>query len=365
MAKKDTGNFVAEWFGHRVYPAVRSDAVALADQSAGRCPFLSAAEGVSKLCTKAAASKGVCTISSASNVLRQDWLVCPNRVVESALLDDVIRTLFSTGAKKTPFHAAAPRLVDKRTRARISRELELGERPIVYLRDKLGGEISLSRTASSPEMSFDITLAELGLVSGHPDVLRYGVLEIQTMDFHGSYRQAVKDLEDALRLHGAKFPEELTKHPEWCSKGVEGPNISNVFKRTFYQLMLKFRLARANRSAGTVVAVPEAVWDSWQRHLASPTLRPVGTRTHEMFAPGIDPDKEGRALIYVFSIDVGSSGTPQPIRIQKRIVTTADSLAHFALHAAPDEALRVGGPAEQIPVAIRSRLRKFWPEFGG
>ena len=34
-------------------------------------------------------------------------------------------------------------------------------RVFVYFQDKLGGEISLSRTGASPELSFDITVVEL------------------------------------------------------------------------------------------------------------------------------------------------------------------------------------------------------------
>ena len=36
-----------------------------------------------------------------------------------------------------------------------------GGRVFVYFQDKLGGEISLSRTGASPELSFDITVVEL------------------------------------------------------------------------------------------------------------------------------------------------------------------------------------------------------------
>jgi hypothetical protein len=57
------------------------------------------------------------------------------------------------------------------------------------------------------------------------------------MDFHGSYRAAVTNLRDAHRLHGRKFPKELAQNQGWASEDVEGPNIANVFKRTFYQTL--------------------------------------------------------------------------------------------------------------------------------
>ena len=53
----------------------------------------------------------------------------------------------------------------------------------------------------------------------------------------------------------------------WLSEKIEGPNIANVFKRTFYQMVLKFKLAGHETCAGTTLALPRAVWDSWQRHL--------------------------------------------------------------------------------------------------
>jgi hypothetical protein len=86
-------------------------------------------------------------------------------------------------------------------RAEIRRAFSDGERVFVYFQDKLGGEIGLSRTAASPELSFDITIVEL--IANHvrpplPDVddqdfriAKYGVIELQTTDAHGSYRHAV------------------------------------------------------------------------------------------------------------------------------------------------------------------------------
>ena len=61
------GNFVSEWFGHRVHPSVLSTAESVADQQAERCPFLSSATNENRPCIKTAAARGVCTISSVSN----------------------------------------------------------------------------------------------------------------------------------------------------------------------------------------------------------------------------------------------------------------------------------------------------------
>lgn len=53
-----------------------------------------------------------------------------------------------------------------------------------YLQNKLGGEISVGATTHSPELSFDMTLVELVPTNGRSaGIGRFGVLEIQTMDF--------------------------------------------------------------------------------------------------------------------------------------------------------------------------------------
>src|SRR3990170_8682943 len=91
----ERGNYVSEWLGHRVYPVVAEIPLALADQQNKRCPFLTEATGENKTCIKPPASLGICTISSASNGPRQDWLVCPYRALDRALLDDVVRRLFA------------------------------------------------------------------------------------------------------------------------------------------------------------------------------------------------------------------------------------------------------------------------------
>jgi hypothetical protein len=42
----------------------------------------------------------------------------------------------------------------------------------------------------------------------------------------------------------------LPDNQRWLSEGVEGPNIANVFKRTFYQMMFTFQLGHHERCAG-------------------------------------------------------------------------------------------------------------------
>jgi len=356
------GNFVSEWFGHRVYPSVKCGPSTLGDQKTQRCPFLTAALHENVECVKSETSKGVCTISSTSNGPRQDWLVCPHRALVPAVVDDAARRLFCPKGG-TPFVVPAPTLRLPKVQSMVAKALKEGVTVVTYLRSQLGGEVSISKTERSPEMSFDMTMVQLLDAKDGCAVGRYGIIETQTMDFHGSYRHAVKNVTDALRLHGKSFHKVLGENVGWLCEGVEGPNIANVFKRTFYQMIFKFRLAELEACAGCVLAIPTAVWDSWQRHLGKPELVPCGGSVFEMRAgEGTKRSKaQGPAWIYVFEPRAASDATPNPIRLERVVATDADSVAHFALRVAPEAAVGAGGSADSLPARILSRLTEWWP----
>ncbi len=239
-----------------------------------------------------------------------------------------------------------------------------GGAAITYFQDKLGGEISLSATPRSPELSFDSTLVEIVDRAGKLEVGRYGILEVQTMDFHGSYRHVVKNLQDALRLHRERFATVLRGNPSWLSEKVEGPNISNVFKRTFYQMAMKFQIGAHSHSAGCVVAIPASVWDSWQRHLGAPRLTEAADGILTLEKPG--SAIRGRRVtgwLYVFDLNSRHGRTPEPLSILKVIATNAESIAHYALNVAPEAALETGGSADRLLISIRHRLSRLWPEL--
>jgi hypothetical protein len=114
-------------------------------------------------------------------------------------------------------------LADEARRSEILDAMRGGGRVFVYFQDKLGGEISLSKTGASPELSFDVTVVELlhaapaahlpGLSDPLITVGKYGVIEIQTTDTHGSYAHAVKALNSALDLHKEHFSDQLAENP--------------------------------------------------------------------------------------------------------------------------------------------------------
>jgi hypothetical protein len=366
MAKKrrePPGNFVSEWFGHRVYPSIVTTEESVKDQQGEGCPFLSRAVGETRTCIKSEAAKGVCTISSVSNGTRQDWLVCPYRALSPDLVADAIQRLFNIPPALQPFITPAVTLIKSDVRADIAARLGRQQPAFVYFDKKTGGELSIPSTPRSPEFSFDVTVVEITSHNNEPLIGRFGILEIQTMDFHGSYRNAVRNLREGLRMHPSNFGATVQANQWWLGEGVEGPNIANVFKRTFYQMMFKFQLGQHDRCAGCVLAIPTAVWDSWQKHLGAPTLTKETDGTFSLLAPGRLRPAHFPAWLYVFEPDASSTQTPSPISVSKLIGTDAPSISHWALDIAPQAALTNIDAEAGFLAALSRRLRQFWPEL--
>jgi hypothetical protein len=259
---------------------------------------------------------------------------------------------------------AASVLADAREADEFRAAVRRGEISLVYFQSKVGGEISISATDRSPEFSFDATMVEVKPDTDDQFTLgRYGVFEIQTMDFHGTYAAAVRNLQSASHLHESDFGKAVAANPRWLGEGVEGPNIANVFKRTFYQMMFKFQVGAQGHSAGCVLAIPIAVWDSWQRHLGQPERVKRADGTMRLALPDEIGDDHPPAWIYVFDLDVSRDKTPNRIRLQKIIGTDAAALSHFALDVAPEAALEEGGSVDRLLDTIRKRLGRYLPEL--
>lgn len=362
--RQSEGNFVSEWFGHRIYPQVLSTPVSVADQQSERCPFLSQATGEARKCIKLDNAKGVCTISSSSNGLRQDWLVCPYRALNDDLVSNSIRQLFSLPKDSDPFVTPAVTLMRDEVRSDINARLKSGQPVFIYFDKKTSGELSIPATSRSPEFSFDVTVVELNTEHGAPHIGRFGILEIQTMDFHGSYRAAVRNLREGLRMHPKDFGATVQRNQWWLSEGVEGPNIANVFKRTFYQMMFKFQLGQHDRCAGCVLAIPQAVWDSWQRHLGAPKLAQAPDGTFRLLPPpGHTVPNPCPAWLYIFEPDEKAGVTPSPITVQRVIGTDAPSISYWALDVAPAAALGNIDAEKGFLAALSRRLKHFWPDL--
>lgn len=359
-------NHVSEWFGHRIYPNVVHSPEALEDQHHKRCPFLTIAKATPAGCIKSDNAKGVCTVSTkpGPDASRQDWLVCPYRALDPVMLQAFVARLYSFSPDEPAFVIPGIRLGTNATRQEVIRRLQQGERVFIYFDEKLGGELGIPGTGASPEFSFDVTVFELISEGDVVHVGRFGIIEIQTMDFHGSYKHAVKNLTDGLRLFPNDFPSQIQANQVWMSDHVEGPNIANVFKRTFYQMMFKFQLANHPKCVGCVLAIPTSVWNSWAPHLAKPDLRPYGDGIQCLFKPKSKRPERVPAWIYVFGLDADADQTPSPIQIRNIIATDAPSMSYYALDAAPANSLANIECAGGMLALARKRISAIWPELG-
>lgn len=335
-----------------------ANADSIRGQQAQLCPFLTRVKKSDQECIKPTNAKGVCTISSASNGARQDWVTCPYRGFDPALMRGIASDLYGYSQNRINFVPSLS-LAEPGAADALFARFDAGDRNIAYFDDKTGGEIQVGATTASPQIKFDTTLVELlrdgrGLRLG-----RFAIVEIQTMDFHGTYKHAVKNLQDALRLHAGSFPQMVRGNPAWLSQGIEGPNIANVFKRTYYQLLFKFEIARMPTCAGTAIAIPLSVWDSWQRFLGAPTLQagPNGTWVLPDPASKKPKKKVGPSWIYVFEPDSGDARTPNQLVVRKAIRVGAEALAHYATDVAPEHAM------EEISRGLYPMLRRRLNEF--
>src|SRR5262249_49340826 len=189
---------------------------------------------------------------------------------------------------------------------------------------------------------------------------RYGFIEIQTMDFHGSYKYAVSNLRDAHRLHKKGFSKALKENPHWMAQNVEGPNIANVFKRTFYQTLLKFELSKEGAAAGTILALRQAVWDSWQPFLGRPAIEQVSGTEYRIKGSDIRSYHGTNAWIFVFAPDE-TRGPISPIEITARIRVSATDLVEHAFVTVPKNMLHLATTKDALLERIRARIQRALP----
>jgi hypothetical protein len=357
-------NSISEWFGHRLFPTVTSSPAAVDDQRQQRCPFLSDALHGRRKCTKAQNSKGVCTVSSESDGIQMDWVVCPYRTLTSPILPEAARHLFQARRAAELVLFPAPTLSEPATQERIRNALSSGAHALVYFMDKLGGEIDIPGGRKSPKFKLDTTLVEIVTTAGKLNIGRHAILEVQTMDFHGSYRAATDSLANALKLHPKDFPKQFEQNPNWASAGIQSPNIANVFKRTIYQTLFKFQLGAHQDCAGSALAIQESVWRSWQPHLGAPDLTPLSDGTFRLATPpASSSDTDGKGWIFVFEVERTRKRTPNPIRVTRVIRAGAGSLTDLAFRKAPHEAMALLTSSDSLRAIIRRRIRQFWPDF--
>jgi hypothetical protein len=372
-----TGNFIAEWFGYRVWPAADTSIAARHDQPARICPFLTSAKRETTACIKWNRDydepTGVCTISSESNGVREDWLACPFRILDQhfTLLGGAIRTLYRIPTRQEIVLFPVTVLSNPDRKREVHEALSQGTRVFAFSGSKLGGEVDVPETNDSPGAKVDNSVIEITGIdpaTGKPS--QYGkhlFVEIQTADFHGSPLHAVRLLREKCQA-GTDTPyhDAITAAPQDCGQKVEGPNKSNIFKRTIYQMILKIELTNHEESAGFAIVLPVPVWQSWLRHLGQPSLvaDPVHAGVQHLHLPGYEiPAGEiehPRSWIFVFDIDRDSPESPAPLKILYRIAISSEALSTYAFKESPRKAIEHGAIDDFRRVLINERVIKGW-----
>ena len=372
-----TGNFIAEWFGYRVWPTVDDSPSAARDQPARVCPFLTIAKRETTVCVKRSGSydepTGMCTVSSDSNGVREDWLACPFRVLDQhfTLLGGAIRTLFQIPTTQPIVLFPVPVLANPDRQREVQEALRLGTRVFAFSGDKLGGEVDVPETVDSPGLKVDNSVIEITAVdplTGEPNQYgRHMFFEIQTADFHGSPLHAVRLLrERCQQTTTLPYHDQIAAAPEICGQGMEGPNKSNIFKRTSYQMIFKIELDDAQNSAGFAIVLPLPVWKSWLKHLGQPELisDAADPAIFHLKPPAIElpwqPEQHSRSWIFVFDIDRASAESPSPLKILYRIAVTSELLSTYAFKVAPNKAIARGAIEAFRRNLIAKRVIENW-----
>lgn len=377
---RDPNNYVAEWFGHVVWPSAEVDASpqAVADQVAERCPFMSSATATDVPCVKTASDGGTafrtgfCTASIPNGGEREDWLACPIRVFDEpfTLIREAVSMLYGLPEGQTFSVYPISRFGDDSVLLRV-RELDTGGSRLFAFSSNppaLGGEIDIPATPRSPANKVDVTIAEVLGTDPHggPKLGRVAVFEIQTADFHGSPLHAIKNLRELgppTKL--ADYHSDIAASGHRLGQRVEGPNRANIFKRTIYQIILKIQMAKDPRCVGFCVVLPEPVWRSWAVHLGGPALVPDHSNpmVQRLRVPGVQADQDvveaQPAWIIVFRVDRGSTVSPKPLQIVTRIATDSAALIHYAFDAAPEAAISYGAMTT-FEGTFRHRLSENW-----
>ena len=92
------------------------------------------------------------------------------------------------------------------------------------------------------------------------------------------------------------------------------------------------------RCAGTVLALPRAVWNSWQPYLGEPKLQddPRDQKLRSLPQPeGVALTEKTTAWILVFDTDQIEGVSPNPLDITMMIKTDTPTLLHDAFGGAP------------------------------
>ena len=159
-----------------------------------------------------------------------------------------------------------------------------------------------------------------------------------------------KHSKTAVDLHRDDFGSQLESNRHWAGRSIEGPNIANVFKRTIYQLILKFELTGRDRCAGVVLGLPEAVWESWAPHFGGLEWAGVGDEL-----VGGDGVVVANSWILVLAPEQQPESGRSRMEIRKEIQLGAQALVHRAFTIVPERLATEALPGLSDNIVRRAR----------
>jgi len=263
-------NSISEWFGYRIFPTVTDAEQAIRDQQDERCPFLAKRSGrhesASSRPTRAAYAPYPAKLTAAARLV-----VCPYRTADQPDPDGGgAPAVFSSHVRRNRCSYPPRRLPTARPKNESANRSMAGGGCSLYFMDKLGGEIDIpwKQTFGKVQTRHDASWRSLGL-GAEPPSADTAILEVQTMDFHGTYREATLSLTHALKLHPRDFASQLRANPNWASAGME----SEHRQRYSSEPSTRYCSSSAgnhSRLCRRHPALPGSVWESWQPHWGAP-----------------------------------------------------------------------------------------------
>lgn len=118
--------------------------------------------------------------------------------------------------------------------------------------------------------------------------------------------------------------------------------------------------------AGTVLALPRSVWDSWQPFLGAPELIAESETTKRFkVAEGLIEAESLNAYICVFDLDHRYNAAISPVIIDHFIRVSPEQLAHHAFTEVPKQMLLAIQSSDAVLSRIKTRLLEWWPDLQG
>lgn len=128
-------------------------------------------------------------------------------------------------------------------------------------------------------------------------------------------------------------------------------------------MLLKFRLAGdGSAAAGTVLALPRSVWDSWQPFLGAPEVEDEDATTKRLRVTGPD-EPPLNAFICVFDLEADAATSVSPVVVNYFVRVSPEQLTHHAFTEVPATILHALQTEENVLARIKLRLGEVWPAF--